>query len=202
MLGRSFLLHKTWFLIDLTVIIGMASVDAANSLREETMCNSHSSDETTLIVMAAPSVKNSYYRTVFNQIIDYMANFANLVRVSEPERTQIIDELEKSFPGVKIIEIPDYYQYATWKGFTSACNVFVNAIVTDQYIYMPTFNGPHDASMFNLIQSHTTKNVIAVPAEKVCFMGGSVRCLSWQVKGELKKKILNLTRREQEDVIN
>ncbi|CAF1043512.1 unnamed protein product [Rotaria sp. Silwood1] len=115
-----------------------------------------------------------------------------LSQASEPQRTQIMGELEKSFPGVKIIEIPDYYQYATWKGFTSACNIFVNAIVTDQYLYMPTFNGPHDTSMFDLIQSHTIKKVIAVPAEKVCFMGGSVRCLSWQVKGELKKKILNL----------
>ncbi|CAF1246672.1 unnamed protein product [Rotaria sp. Silwood1] len=116
-----------------------------------------------------------------------------LSQASEPQRTQIMSELEKSFPGVKIIEIPDYYQHATWKGFTSACNIFVNAIVTDQYIYMPTFNGPHDTSMFDLIQSHTIKKVIAVPAEKVSFMGGSVRCLSWQVKGELKKKILNLT---------
>ena len=112
--------------------------------------------------------------------------------VAEPERSRILDELRTSFPGVNIVEIPDYYQHRTWKGFTSACNIFVNSIVTDRFIYVPTFNGPHDQSTISLIQTHTSKQVVSIPAEKVCFMGGSVRCLSWQVKGSLKKRILEL----------
>ncbi|CAF3798604.1 unnamed protein product [Rotaria magnacalcarata] len=357
-LGSLFVLIKS-ILIDLAIILAMASVDATYPQSEETIRSIHGSGEKTLIVLAAPSVNNSYYRAIFNQIIDYMANFANLVhgkdeiviladaatlpffngkvnenvlieadiediwirdfspvipsqqikfrylpsylsesvanaidksfekwlsennlnyktkssiildggnvvdnpdgsrviitdrilkdnpqltkaeakeqikdlmnlrevaiipevpddttghsdgmlmwvnndkillpQASEPERTQVIDELERSFPDVDIVEIPDYYKYASWKGFTSACNIFINAVVTDHYIYMPTFDGPHDESMFKLIQSHTTKTVVAVPAEKVCFMGGSVRCLSWQVKGELKNQILQLTGRD------
>ena len=117
-----------------------------------------------------------------------------LQEMSEPEQKEILNELKNSFPGVEIIEVPDYYQPSTWKGFTSACNIFVNSLVTDDYIYMPTFNGPHDQSMLELIQSHTKKKVIPVPAEKVCFMGGSVRCLTWQVKGHLKEKIVQLTK--------
>ena len=110
----------------------------------------------------------------------------------EPQRSQIRRELENSFPEVEIVEVPDYFEYSTWKGFVSACNIFVNSVVTDRYIYMPTFNGRHDQSMLELIQSHTDRKVIGIPAEKVCFMGGSVRCLSWQVKGDLKDKILSL----------
>lgn len=333
----------------------MASIGAVKISKDEMQRTSNTVDETTLIVLAAPSVKNKYYKSVFHQIIDYMANFANIINgkdeililadsetlpyfngkvkkniliksniediwirdfspvipseqikfrylpkyhskstanfidnsfdkwlsdndlnykrksgiildggnvvdnpggsrviitdrilvdnpqltkeeaktqlkhimnthqvaiipelpgdttghadgmlmwvsndkillqnTPEPNRTVIINELKSSFPGVEIVEIPDYYQYSSWKGFTSACNIFVNSIVTDRYIYMPTFNGPHDTSMFNLIQSHTNKEVVTVPAENVCFMGGSVRCLSWQVKGELKRNILEL----------
>ena len=126
---------------------------------------------------------------------DGMVMWANnnkilLQEMSEPERTEIITELNQSFPDVEIVEIPDYYKYETWKGFTSACNIFVNSIVTDKYIYMPTFNGPHDEEMLGLFRSHTEKIVVPVPAQSVCFMGGSARCLSWQVKGALKEHIL------------
>jgi agmatine/peptidylarginine deiminase len=110
--------------------------------------------------------------------------------MAEPRRTQVINGLESSFPGVRIVEVPDYYQDATWKGFSSACNIFVNSVVTDDFIYMPTFNSKHDDEMLALIQSHTDKIVLPVPAENVCFMGGSVRCLSWQVKGANKANIL------------
>ena len=52
------------------------------------------------------------------------------------------------------------------------------------------FNNVHDDEMLALIQSHTDKIVVPIPAENVCFMGGSVRCLSWQVKGANKANIL------------
>ena len=81
------------------------------------------------------------------------------------------------------VSLLDYYTDADWGGFSTACNIFVNSLTTDQYIYMPTFNSPHDAEMLAFIQSHTDKEVVPVPAQDVCFMGGSVRCLSWQLKG-------------------
>ena len=115
-----------------------------------------------------------------------------LQTLDEPIRSQVIDELESSFPGVHIVEVPDYYQDATWQGFSSACNIFVNSVVTDNFIYMPTFDTAHDNKMLELFQSHTDKTVVPVPAKNVCFMGGSVRCLSWQVKGANKAKILQL----------
>ncbi|MEM6966278.1 MAG: agmatine deiminase family protein [Bacteroidota bacterium] len=107
-------------------------------------------------------------------------------------RKKTIKELKKSFPGVKIVEVPDYYEDETWQGFSSACNIFVNSLVTDDFIYMPTFDSPYDTEMIDLFEAHTNKTVIPVPAESVCFMGGSVRCLSWQMKGSNANIILNL----------
>lgn len=106
-----------------------------------------------------------------------------LHEVADNKRTEIISELKSVFPGVEIVELKNYYQPETWQGFTSACNVFVNSLVTDDYIYMPTFNSAYDTEMFDIVQANTNKTVVPIPAEGVCFMGGSVRCLSWQMKG-------------------
>ena len=105
-------------------------------------------------------------------------------------KSKIIKELESSFPKVEIVIVPDHYVFDEWGGFTSACNIYVNSLVTNDYIYVPTFDADQDTAMINLIQSHTSKEVVAVPAEKVCFMGGSVRCLSWQLDGEFAESIL------------
>jgi len=115
-----------------------------------------------------------------------------LLKVIEPIHTEIVQELESSFPGVQIIEIPDYIPTTTWKNFTSASNCFVNSIVTDTYIYMPTFNDVYDIQMLELFRSHTNKTIVPIPAEKVAMMGGSVRCLSWQIKGTNMIKIFQM----------
>lgn len=109
----------------------------------------------------------------------------------EPQHDQILKEYKKAFPNVKIVILPDFYEENDWNGFGTACNVFVNSLVTDNYIYMPTFDTVHDEEMLATIQSYTDKEVVAVAAEKVCHMGGSVRCLSWQLKGANADILLN-----------
>jgi agmatine/peptidylarginine deiminase len=115
-----------------------------------------------------------------------------LVKVSEPTNTETINELKNSFPGVEIVELPNYIPNTLWHGFSSAKNCYVNSIVTDNYIYMPTFNNRHDAKMLEIIRSNTNKMVVPILAKGVCEMGGSVRCLSWHVKNANKRKILQL----------
>ncbi len=109
-------------------------------------------------------------------------------------RRAVMEELKYAFPNVEIVELPDYYKDETWNGFSSACNIFVNSLVTDKYIYMPTFDSRYDEKMLKMIQSHTHKKVVPITAEGVCFMGGSVRCLSWQMKGMNANKILELAK--------
>jgi agmatine/peptidylarginine deiminase len=110
----------------------------------------------------------------------------------EPAHTEGIHELKNAFPGVEIVEMPNYVTNSKWEDFSSAHNAFVNCLVTDGYIYMPTFNGPHDTEMIELVKSHTNKMVVPIPVENIAMMGGTVRCLTWQVKKANKTKILQL----------
>jgi len=77
----------------------------------------------------------------------------------------------------------------TDKDPASACGVNLNATVTQSYIYMPHFGDEISDATLELIQKNTLKKVIAIPANGVCKLGGSVRCLSWQQSGQLGEKI-------------
>ena len=112
-------------------------------------------------------------------------------------RTAVMDELRSSFPSAKIVEVPVEYKTnpkGQWEGFESACGVNLNAAVTYSNIYVPTFNMPHDQAALNIIRKNTSKKVIPVNAEGVCPMGGSVRCLTWQVTGENAVKLIQAAR--------
>jgi agmatine/peptidylarginine deiminase len=108
-------------------------------------------------------------------------------------RNMVMDELLAAFPTTTIIEVP--VEYTTnppgeWEGFESACGVNLNATVTFNNIYVPVFNMPHDQTAVSIIKENTTKKVITINAEAVCPMGGSVRCLTWQLTGENAEKLI------------
>ncbi|WP_298066567.1 agmatine deiminase family protein [uncultured Acinetobacter sp.] len=112
-------------------------------------------------------------------------------------RTTVMDELKTSFPSAKIVEVPVEYKTnpkGQWDGFESACGVNLNATVTHNNIYVPTFNMPHDQKALSIIKQNTSKKVIPINAESVCPMGGSVRCLTWQVTGENAVKLIQAAR--------
>lgn len=105
----------------------------------------------------------------------------------------VMDELTLSFPNTTIISVP--VEFATnspgqWPGFESACGVNLNSTVTFNNIYVPTFGMSHEQDALNIIKQNTTKNVIEVNAEGVCAMGGSVRCLTWQLSGANAEKLI------------
>lgn len=109
-------------------------------------------------------------------------------------RTAVLAELQTSFHGTTIIEVPVVFANNGWPGFESACGVSVNAAVTYKNIYVPDFNMPHSQNAINLIKQNTTKNVITINAEGVCPMGGSVRCLTWQIEGDNASKLIENAR--------
>ena len=114
-------------------------------------------------------------------------------------RTLIMDELQSAFPTATIIEVPVEYAVnppGQWDGFESACGVNLNAAVTYKNIYVPVFNMAHDQSAVDLIKQNTTKSVITVNAENVCPMGGSVRCLTWQLTGSNAERLILAARDE------
>ncbi len=118
-----------------------------------------------------------------------------LNQYDEPFRSKVLSALKLSLPGVEIIEIPSYPSSAVYDGFPSAAGIYVNSIVTEKYIYMPTFKKPEDTQMLKLIQSHTGKKVVPVYSAQVADLGGSVRCLAFQLKGELAERLLKLAKK-------
>jgi agmatine/peptidylarginine deiminase len=112
-------------------------------------------------------------------------------------RQKVINELKLSFPSTSILEVPVGYKQNKpdeWKGFESACGVNVNATVTFKNIYLPIFNMKHENDFYKILQANTQKKIIKVNAEAVCGMGGSVRCLTWQLAGSNAQKLIMAAR--------
>ncbi len=115
-------------------------------------------------------------------------------KYDEPFRSLVLDELTFSLPGVQIVEFEADFELESWKNFSSACGVNLNSLTTDDHIYVPTFESDADQKFIDQLSQHTSKEIIPVPASKVCIMGGSVRCLSWQVKGNMAGTLIRAAR--------
>lgn len=109
-------------------------------------------------------------------------------------RKEVMDELNYAFPNVEIIELPLDYSGNGWGKIQSACGININSILTFRNLYVPTFGMQHEAAALDLIEESSDRNVIEVNAEGVCEMGGSVRCLTWQVAGKNAKELIRSAR--------
>ncbi len=120
-----------------------------------------------------------------------------LNQYEEPFRTDIIQELKTSFPSITIIEINAEWNDSIWdKKFSSACGVYVNSLMTKRNIYLPTFGNNLDHAIREQIIPYTSKKIISIPSERVCFMGGNVRCLGWQLHGNRAKILIEAARNQ------
>ncbi len=105
---------------------------------------------------------------------------------------QLRADLEAGLPGVVIHEIVTPYDGSQIydEKFGSACGLYTNMLVTPNRIYLPQFGIPEDAEALARIESLTNKQVVPVSSHRVCRMGGGVRCMSWQVRGENARRLL------------
>ena len=115
----------------------------------------------------------------------------------EPDfQESIHQELEAAFPGIQLIKIPTEFDHREWDpNFHSALGIHINGAVTNQYIYLPIFNKNTDAQAIQLIQQNSPKTVVPIDASKVAMLGGSVRCLSWQLVGNNAEKLILAARK-------
>ena len=102
-------------------------------------------------------------------------------------RQSVLDELAAAFPTVKVVEVPSYPDAAVFDPkYASAIGINLNSVMTEDYIYMPvfsSFNTTNDNIVKAAVERETTKTVVTVDASLVGKLGGSVRCLTWQVGG-------------------
>ena len=108
----------------------------------------------------------------------------------------ILQELLQAFPGVEIVEIETAFGSAPFDpAFGSAHGIHVNATVTDHFIYLPVYGGTTDARALAKIRAATDREVVPVDASQIGRMGGSVRCLSAQLKGENARRLIEAARK-------
>nr|CRH05893.1 putative Porphyromonas-type peptidyl-arginine deiminase [Candidatus Magnetococcus massalia] len=105
---------------------------------------------------------------------------------------QLRHDLESALPGVTIHTIITPYDGSETMDarFGSACGLYTNALVTPERIYFPQFGIPEDATALKQVRSFTDKEVVPVSSQQVCHMGGGVRCMSWQLRGESAQRLL------------
>ena len=101
-------------------------------------------------------------------------------------------DLEAGLPGVVLHEIVTPYDGSEIydSAFGSACGLYTNMLVTPERIYLPQFGIPEDAEALASVRSWTDKEVVPVRSDQVCHMGGGVRCMSWQLRGENAARLL------------
>ncbi len=101
--------------------------------------------------------------------------------------------LKSSLPGVKIHEIITPYDGSKTHDdrFGSACGLYTNALVTPKRIYLPQFGIPEDKIAMAQVNAITEKEVVPIDSRDVCFMGGGVRCMSWQLRGANAQRLLS-----------
>lgn len=109
---------------------------------------------------------------------------------------RIHNELYRAFGrNINIVKMPDLgYSPPLNQHIASSCGIIVNGVLTTNYLYVPVF-GAGNQDAINTIQQNSNRVVVPVNADGVCGMGGSVRCLSWQVVGSNARRIILYARK-------
>ena len=87
------------------------------------------------------------------------------------------------FPNLNVVPLPCYTKKSESHGFGTAEGSYANSLVTNNAVYVPFFsNQTSNERAFDVFQRNTNKDVVPVyGAGKVPALGGSVRCMTWQI---------------------
>lgn len=124
------------------------------------------------------------------------SNTVTLTRYGGKFQQALRRELRAAFPGVALVEIETEFDTDAYDpAFGSARGIHVNAVVTRRAVYVPVFGLETDAKALAQIRDRTPREVVPVQAGNIGRLGGSIRCLSWQVQGENARKLIEAARR-------
>jgi len=87
------------------------------------------------------------------------------------------------FPNLTVVPLPCYIKKSESHGFATAEGSYANSLVTNNAVYLPFFaNQTSNQRAFDVFQRSTKKDVVPVyNAGKVPVLGGSLRCMTWQI---------------------
>jgi agmatine deiminase len=113
-----------------------------------------------------------------------------VARFQEPIRSGVLRALEKALPGVTLVELPFAPTGEMWEGWLSAGGVYVNALSTDNALYLPQFGLEADLEALRAYRSHASRQVIPVRTGQEVRLGGSIRCLTWEISGPEAHRVI------------
>ena len=144
---------------------------------------------------------------------DGMVSFIeeNVLLVADYYEKEFYDKVKEAvlaeFPDLKIVRMPFGYPWEklnahNWRGFRSAVGVNVNTVVTNNALYVPVFgNSTLDKRALDIMKEHTNKEVHSIDTSKLSKMGGSVRCMTWQIESDqpAAKALLEMAKKGLDD---
>lgn len=91
--------------------------------------------------------------------------------------------IKQAFPYVQVVPLPSYEVKKTSWGFASSEGSYANSLVTYNAVYLPFFtNETYNQKALEVFEMHTDKEVVPIrSAGNLAVLGGSIRCLSWQI---------------------
>ncbi len=118
------------------------------------------------------------------------ADVLGVARFAEPVRSKVMQALEESLPRAELVEMPFLPTGDQWEGWESAAGVYVNALCTKNALYAPCFGLEADGAAIRVYQDYSSKDVIPVRTGQEVRLGGSIRCLTWEISGGDAMRVL------------
>jgi agmatine/peptidylarginine deiminase len=113
-----------------------------------------------------------------------------VARFPEPVRSNVMRALAEQLPRVELVEMPFLPTGELWEGWESAAGVYVNALSTENAFYVPCFGLEADEAAVQAYRDHSSSDVIPVRTGREVRLGGSIRCLTWDINGEDARRVL------------
>ncbi|MEM8600352.1 MAG: agmatine deiminase family protein [Bacteroidota bacterium] len=104
-------------------------------------------------------------------------------------RVAVRRRVERALPEVEVVAMPHAPSEDVWRGFSDASGIYVNLLATPSTLYVPVFDLETDEAALAAVEQHAGRAVVPVPVDEVGQMGGSVRCLSWEVTGTVARRL-------------
>jgi agmatine deiminase len=118
------------------------------------------------------------------------ADVLGVARFPEPERSKILRSLDDQLPRAELAEMPFLPTGELWEGWESAAGVYVNALSTENAFYVPRFGLEADEAAVQAYRDRSSRDVIPVRTGREVRLGGSIRCLTWDISGDDGQRVL------------
>lgn len=112
--------------------------------------------------------------------------------MSEDEAKRMVFNLREDLSGVTLhrLTAQRMRRGALDAPTQPTCGLYSNMVVTPRRLYVPVFGRETDKDALTQLHSQSDKDIVPVDASQICELGGGVRNMSWQLRGQAASKVL------------